>query len=187
MKMKIRGAVLKPRLLFIEENFGLGALDKVLEVLPETDRSLLQKIILHAGWYPFEVSERLDKAIVDVLGKGDRKIFEDIGRKSAHANLTGVHKTFLLAGNPQAFLEQAKTIYKFYYDTGNREYRSTGPQSGTLTTHDAESFSRAECLTVIGWHKEALEMCGAKNVSISETKCRAKGDPVCEYELAWDL
>jgi len=186
-QMQVRGSVLRARKLFTEEHFGGGAWDRLLDTLPESDRTVLRGILLPAGWFPFEISERLDRAIVDVLGKGDPKVFEDIGRKSARENLSGIHKTFLAAGNPQAFLAQAKTIYKFYYNTGTREYVSTGPQSGVLTTVDAETFSVVDCLTVVGWHKEALEMCGAKNVRISETKCRGKGDPVCEYEVRWTL
>lgn len=186
-QMQVRGSILRARKLFCEEHFGSGAWDKILEVLPESDRVVLRGILLPAGWFPFEISERLDRAIVDVLGKGDPKIFEDIGRKSARENLSGIHKTFLQAGNPQAFLEQTKTIYKFYYNAGSREYVSTGTNSGVLTTTEAETFSVADCLTVVGWHKEALEMCGAKNVVISETKCRARGDSVCEYRVSWDL
>jgi hypothetical protein len=185
--MEVRGSVLRARKLFTEEHFGAGAWDRILDTLPESDRTALRGILLPAGWFPFEISERLDKAIVDVLANGNLQVFEDIGRKSARENLSGIHKTFLAAGNPRDFLAQAKSIYNFYYDTGTREYVSTGPQSGVLKTIDAETFSRADCLTVVGWHKEALEMCGAKNVRITETKCRAKGDPLCEYEIRWDL
>ena len=186
-KMQVRGSVLRARKLFCEEHFGSGAWDKVLEVLPEPDRVELRGILLPAGWFPFEISERLDQAIVSMLGKGDPKVFEEIGRKSARENLTGVHKSFLRPGNPQAFLDQTKTIYKFYYSTGSREYAPTGPNSGVITTEGAETFSAADCLTIVGWHKEALEMCGAKDVSITETRCRGRGDAVCEYRVSWNL
>jgi predicted hydrocarbon binding protein len=186
-QMQVRGSVLRARKLFTEEHFGSGAWDKVLESLPEPDRVVLRGILLPAGWFPYAISERLDQAIVNVLGKGDLKVFEDIGRKSARENLSGIHKSFIRPGDPQAFLAQAKTIYKFYYSTGSRDYVPSGKNSGVLTTTEAETFSVADCLTVIGWHKEALEICGAKNVSISETKCRARGDAVCEYSVSWDL
>jgi hypothetical protein len=185
-EMQVRGSVLRARKLFTEEHFGSGAWDKVLESLPEADRTVLRGILLPAGWFPYAISERLDQAIVGALGKGDPKVFEDIGRKSARENLSGIHKTFIRPGDPQAFLAQTKTIYKFYYNTGSREYAPTGPNAGVLTTTGAETFSAADCLTVIGWHKEALEICGAKNVSISETKCRARGDAVCEYAVRWE-
>jgi uncharacterized protein (TIGR02265 family) len=187
MDIQIRGLVLKARKTFVEEHFGAEAWDRVLAALSEQDRGVLKSIVVYAGWYPFEIGEHLDRTIVDVLGAGDSKVFEDIGVQSARQNLTGVHKSFLTSGDPQAFLAQTRTIYKFYYNTGSREYEATGPNSGVITTRDSEIFSLADCLTVIGWHREALTMCGGKNVRIKETKCRAKGDSVCRYELAWEL
>jgi uncharacterized protein (TIGR02265 family) len=185
MESSVRGAVLKARRRFVEEHFGGGAWDRLMEALTEADRAVLGGIVVPAGWYPFETGERLDRAIVQILGGGDAGVFEEIGRKSARDNLGGVHASFLRPGDPQAFLAQSKSIYKFYYSTGNREYEPLGPTSGVLTTRDADTYSLADCLTVIGWHKEALGLCGASNVRIVETKCRARGDDACRYELDW--
>ena len=53
------------------------------------------------------------------------------------------------------------------------------------TTYEAETFSKADCLTVIGWYKRALELCGANNPRVIEDKCRARGDEVCRYRVSW--
>lgn len=187
MTTKIRGAVLQARKSFVEENFNKDAWERVLQALPEEDQKLYRGILISAGWYPFESGERLDKAIVDVLGHGDTKIFEEIGAESARKNLSEAQKPFLTPGNPQAFMAQANTIYKFYYDVGYREYEATGPTSGVMTTYEAETFSALDCLTVVGWYKEALNMCGARNVEVVEEACRAKGHPSCRYLLSWDI
>jgi hypothetical protein len=84
-------------------------------------------------------------------------------------------------------MRKAPVIYKFYYDTGYREYKETGPTSGVLTTFGAETFSRPDCLTVIGWYKEALRMCGAVRVVVTEEECRALGDPHCRYRFQWKV
>ncbi|MBN2201920.1 DUF2378 family protein [bacterium] len=185
MESKIRGSVIKARKRFAEDHFGEGAWERLISAMTEEDRAVLGGLIVAAGWYSFETGERLDRAIVDVLGGGDQSVFEEIGRKSARENLGGVHASFIKPGDPQGFLAQTKSIYKFYYSSGSREYEQTGPASGVITTRDAEDFSVADCLTVIGWHKEALALCGASNVRITETQCRARGDAVCRYELAW--
>ncbi|HEX9935067.1 MAG TPA: TIGR02265 family protein [bacterium] len=187
METKVSGLVLLARKAFVKGHFGEAAWDRVLDGLFEEDQAFFRGLLIHAGWYPFEIGERLDKAIVDVLGGGNPKVFEEIGAKSARENLSGVHHSFLTPGNPQAFLAQSKMVYKFYYNTGVRRYESTGPNSGVLITEGAETFSTADCLTVVGWYKEALGMCGAKKVSVKETACRARGNPVCRYELRWEM
>ncbi len=185
--MEIKGLVIQARKEFVEEHFGKDAWLKVLEVLPPEDRKALGDLILTAKWYPFELGERLDRAIVNVLGEGKEKIFEDIGAKSAQRGLTKVHKSFLAPGDPQAFLKKSDVIYKFYYDTGRREYAQTGPNSGVMTTYEAKTFSVPDCLTVIGFHKEALRMCGARNVEAVEEECRAKGGSCCRYRFKWNV
>jgi len=185
--MKIKGVVLRAREDFITDHFGDDAWQRVLDALPAEDRNTLQKMLLASRWYPFAIGERLDKAIGETLGDGSRRIFEDIGVKSAERILAMEHRTFLTQGIPQAFLKKAGIIYNFYYDTGYREYEKKGPTSGVLTTYEAETYSEHDCLTVIGWYREALKMCGATDVRIIEEECRAKGGSCCRYLVEWKI
>jgi hypothetical protein len=185
--MKIKGMILNSRREFVRENFGESSWDKVMEGLPDEDRKLIGDSILSSQWYPFEIGDHIDNAIVKVLGKGDKLVFEQLGAKSAQKSLAKEHRTFLSPGNPQSFMKKTGSIYKFYYDTGHREYEITGPASGVITTYDAETYSVPDCLTVIGWYKEALKMCGAKNIKITEEECRATGGKVCRYRVEWKI
>lgn len=182
---QVKGAVLRSRLAFVEQHFGKAGVQQVLSSLsPEDQKSL--KLVLSVVWYPFELGKRLDDAIVRVLANGDTAFFERLGAASAEHNLATVHRGFLTPGNPHAFLAKADTVYRSYYETGRREYRQTGATSGVLTTYDAETFSTPDCLTVIGWYRRALELCGARNVRITEDECRARGGKVCRYQVAWE-
>jgi uncharacterized protein (TIGR02265 family) len=181
--IQIKGSVLKARLAFANEREPGGA-EAVLQQLPVEDQAALRSL-LATSWYPFDLGQRLDRAIVDLFGKGKPEFFEQIGEASAEKNLTGVHKHFLVAGDPQAFLARAPMVYSFYYDRGRREYEKTGEREAVLTTLDAEVFSLADCATVVGWHRKALEMCGARNPRVVEEECRARGASVCRYRLNW--
>lgn len=181
---QVKGSVLKSRLAFIEQHGGADAVERVLASLPPADRIALRDLVA-VQWCPFELGRRLDDAIVAVLGGGRPQFFERLGAASADANLGGVHKAFLTPGDPQAFLAKAPQIYKLYYDTGHREYRALGPTAAELTTRDAETFSAPDCLTVVGWYRRALELCGAASVKIVEEECRARGGTVCRYRISW--
>jgi len=182
---QIKGTILKARLAFVEQHWGREGVERVLASLPAEDQRTL-KSLLTVKWYPFEIGERLDAAIVATLGEGRSEVFERLGAASADANLTTVHKQFLAPGRPHVFLGKAPQIYGFYYETGSRTYEQTGERSGVMVTRDAESFSVPDCLTIMGWYKRALEMCGAQGVSIVEDECRAKGGEVCRYRVTWE-
>lgn len=181
---QVKGSVLKARLAFVEQHGGADGVERVLGALSPEDRAALRNLVA-IQWCPFELGRRLDDAIVQALGHGKPQFFERLGAASAETNLTTVHRAFLAPGDPQAFLAKAPQVYKLYYDTGRREYAKTGPNEAVLTTLDAETFSVPDCLTVIGWHRKALEMCGAANVKIVEEECRARGGAVCRYRASW--
>ena len=183
--MRVKGNIIKAREAFVIERYGEQAWKDVLASLPPEDQKVFGGMILNIGWFDLAAAMRLDEAIVRVLGRGDARLFEEMGRASARENLGGVHQNLLSPGDPQTFMKKAQVIYSFYYDVGFRTYETTGPNSGIMTTHDAQTFSAPDCATVVGWYKKALAMCGAKDVRISEVKCRARGDSVCQYEVEW--
>jgi uncharacterized protein (TIGR02265 family) len=181
---QVKGSVLKSRLAFVEQIAGKDGVERVLGTLSPGDRQALRDLVA-VQWCPFELGRRLDDAIVTVLGHGKSQFFERLGAASAESNLATVHRAFITPGNPHGFLAKAPQIYRLYYDTGRREYMKTGERSAQLTTFDAETFSAPDCLTVIGWHRKALEMCGVTRVDIVEEECRARGGEVCRYRISW--
>ena len=181
---QIKGAVLKSRIAFIEQHSGKQGVERVLETLPPGDQRTLRMLFTY-NWYPFELGKVLDQAIVRVLGGGKNEFFERLGEESAQSNLSGIQSSYLTKGDAHAFLAKAPSIYSLYYETGRREYQQTGPTEGVLTTHGADTFSAPDCLTVIGWHRKALELCGVPGATIVEEECRAKGGAVCRYRLRW--
>jgi len=183
--MEIKGSILESRLQFVKDRFGPDAVEDVLSALPASDQAILRAPLNSAGWYHFQTCQHLDEAIVKVIGKGDARLFEEMGAASAQQNLTGIQKFYLDHGNPQGFMLRAPLIYHVYYDKGWRDYKPTGPTSGVMTTYEAETYSTADCLTVMGWYKQALKMCGARNVEMSEDTCRASGGDCCRYLVNW--
>lgn len=182
---QIKGAILKSRLAFVEQHFGKEGVHRVVAGLPQNDQRTL-RMLFTSNWYPFELGKALDDTIVRVLGDGRLEFFERLGEASAEKNLTTVHSGYLTKGDAHGFLAKSPSIYSLYYVTGRREYQPVGPKEGVLTTYDAQTFSAPDCLTVVGWYKKALEMCGVSGVMIVEEECRAKGGVVCRYRVRWD-
>lgn len=180
----IKGVVLRSRLSYVRDNMGEAAAQNVLDRLPAEDQKQLTRI-LPASWYPFEVQERLDDAIAAQMGIGE-KIFRLLGEQSARDNLASSHRAFVDAHDPHGLLQHAASIHDAYYDTGRRVYERLGPKSAVLRTFDCLSTSRAECLSNMGWHQAAIEICGGRHARVTDPLCRARGDTHCEYLCEWD-
>jgi hypothetical protein len=178
---QIKGNVLASRLGFVRARGGEPAVDAVLARLPPADRDVLRGWILPISWYPIDLNLRLDDAIAAVLSPQDRaRIFIEMGRASADASLLGAQRPYFL-------LRTAPQIYTSYYRVGRRTYERTGECSAVLRTFDAESVTATDCLTVVGWHQRAIELSGGTDVRVVERRCRARGDPNCEYACEWTM
>ena len=183
---RIKGGVIKSRLEFVRARAGEAGLEAVLARLPREDREVLRGWILPITWYPLDLNLRLDDAIAMVLSPGDRdRVFLEMGRASADSNLGGPQRPYVREGDPHFLLRAAPQIFSAYYRVGRRTYGRTGETSAVLRTYDAENVTRTDCLTVVGWHQRAIELCGGKAVRVAETRCRTRGDPHCEYRCEW--
>ena len=183
---RIKGHILLSRIQYVREVAGEAKLMAVLASLPADDRAILSGMILPVTWYSLDLNLRLDAAIATVLSPADRsRVFLEMGRASAEKNLTGVHRAYVRDGDPHFLLASAPLIYAAYYAVGNRTYEKTGERSATLKTHVAEIVSATDCLTVIGWHQRAIELCGGKQVKVEEVQCRSRGAAYCEYRCEW--
>jgi uncharacterized protein (TIGR02265 family) len=180
----IKGVVLRSRLAYVRDNMGDAAVQSVLGRLPADERQALGRV-LPASWYPFEIQERLDDAIAAQMAIGER-IFRLLGEQSARDNLATSHRAFVDAHDPHGLLQHAASIHEAYYDTGHREYERLGEKSAVLRTFDCLSTSRAECLSNMGWHQAAIEICGGLRPRVTDPLCRARGDLLCEYLCEWD-
>ena len=181
--MRVKGGALLSRLNFVRRERGEEGAQRVLARLSAEDRHVVAQL-LTGGWYPFELNERLDAAVAAEMGMGD-KVFVLMGEKSAEQNLGGPHRALVCEGDPHGLLRRTPQIYQMYYDTGRRTYESLGDRKAVIRTYDAPPTSKNDCLTVVGWHRRAIEMCGGKNVRVVETKCRAAGGDICEYHCEW--
>ena len=180
---KVKGGALLSRIAFVREQRGEDAVRRVLDRLSPEDRHACSQV-LTGGWYPFEVSKHLDEAVAAEIAIGE-KVFLLMGEKSAEQNLNGPHKAMLSPGDPHGLLRRTPQIYQMYYDTGRRTYDYIDERKAVIRTYDAATYSKHDCLTIIGWHRKAIEMCGGKNPRVTETKCRAAGDEICEYVCEW--
>ena len=181
---KVKGGALMSRLEFVRDHRGAEGVDRVLNRLDEGDRQSCRQI-LTGGWYAFDLNDRVDHAIAEEMGMGE-KVFLLMGEKSATHNLSKSHKAFITDKDPHGLLKRAAQIYQAYYDTGRRTYEPMSDTKAILRTYDSATFSVPDCLTVVGWHRKAIELCGGKNPRVVETQCRARGAEVCEYVCEWE-
>jgi len=183
----VRGILLGARMRFLNAQ---GAIPKqrVLDSLSDADRATLTGVLLPNSWYDADLLARLDDAIAATVARGQRReLFRAMGRYSADLNLgpAGVQRPYLREGDVHFLMRHVPRMYTAVHGEGRRTYEGTGERSAVIRTLEGKEANDEDCLTTVGWLERGIELSGGLGARVVETRCRAKGDPFCEYRCEW--
>jgi uncharacterized protein (TIGR02265 family) len=181
--MHIKGGLLRARMLFVVLNHGADEWAHVLASLSEEDRHALQEIDIDS-WYSLSMLDHIDQAIARELGGDEEKVFDSLGEFSATSALSGPYSSLV---NPDihSFLSQSALIHHAYQDFGSASYGQLSETSGLLTINYDTAPPPSFCPSGSAYFRRAVELCGARSARITHTRCRARGDAVCEFYITW--
>ena len=172
-EQQIKGMILKSRLTYLEKRFGPDALSKVLPLMKGRSKEVMadHKNIRATGWYPFSINKELDMAIFLAFGKGDERLYKDMGGFSNEFQ-DSVSSVDIFS-SPWKFLRLQANAFPRFWRPGRLELievKTSGDCEAIMKFHEVRSC-RTNCLTNIGFLEKGLEMCGAQDIKVWETKC----------------
>lgn len=182
---QVKGTAVVASLRYVNERFGEEATRRVLRLLPEADRRVLEAGILASSWYPMDLFLRYMQEAERQLSLKEPDVVRRMGAASAEYGIRGVYKIFFKVGSPEFIIGRAARVFGSYYDTGRIEVVETGRGRAVL---DLAGFCGAPqfCERILGWMARTVEMAGAKNLRSQHPLCVHRGDPVCRFEGTWD-
>lgn len=183
--MHVKGGLLRARFLFILLNHGADVWARVLQDLPEVERESLKEIVLD-NWYPLGTLDLVDRAIATELGDSENEdeVFDRLGEFSATSALSGPYSS-LINPDVHSFLSQSAMIHHAYQDFGKASYEPLSETSGLLTIQYDQAPPVSFCVSGSSYFRHAVELCGARSARVTHTRCRARGDAVCEFYFTW--
>lgn len=176
---KVHSSVAAAHLRWVRDYHGDVALRDLFSRL---DRKLAGALSADGEWLSFEGLVALDRAIERRFGRGRRGFLRELGRYSAHLNLTGVH---VRGAAIHDFFHRSAVLHARFQDFGSIAYHERGLTTGSMTHGGAECFSPVWCASAIGYYEQALVMQDAIPLRVAETACRCNGDTHCAFELEW--
>lgn len=188
MAAHVKGIMLKARFEYVRQFFGEKGEAALLESLSPEARAMVGDGILVSTWYPIDQAIEILVRIDETLGKGDFALSRKMGAHTARTALAGgVQQSFAKEHDPGFVLKMVPLIWQQYYDTGRIEAEILTDESAVSRTLDFEAPHQIICKGIQGWIEAAVEIWGGKDVRVDETKCRTRGDNVCEFAIRWTL
>ncbi len=180
---RVRGQLLQARLDYLREAHGSAELARVLGALHASDRECL-RALTREGWFPFELLIRLDHVLARLLGNGEARFFEELGRASARhrTEWLGEHAALV---NVHAFLSRVADEHHRFHDFGRAAYRRSGFTSGELSFWDYPLVDASFCAASRGYFLGVLELLTGHAARVEEVTCQCHGARACTYHLRW--
>lgn len=158
------------------------------EAVPEHLRQYLDRRILATSWYPEEDYLEMARVIADLIPAkykvGGLTGFELCGRATAGKHVEGSYRP-LIGSNPARTLRNFPGLWKLRHDTGRIDVELTGETSALVELHDFTLVDAEACEAIQGSFWGFLTHSGAADPRFEHTRCRARGDSVCEWRVDW--
>jgi hypothetical protein len=182
----VKGSALASRLLWVQLGHGGAGVQRLLSQVSPELRATLEGGVHKATWYPFDQFIELIVAIDRLFGEGDLSLVRELARHGADANLRTIYRLFYKVGTTHWILGRAVRLWGAHYDSGYLEVLTRGPKAAVLRVRGFDTPHIVHCRSVMGWAERSIELSGGKQVTGGETKCRTRGDELCQFEAAWD-
>jgi predicted hydrocarbon binding protein len=178
----VKGSKLSSKLAFVEQRFGHSAVEALLSGMPVADRDELKNVI-DLRWYPFELYDRLLRAIVEITAMGDDGILDEVGAHSADHQLSNIYSAYKRDELLRMFKNMVP-MHSHMNDPGRMEVLTSGTATFTIVVAEPKSTAAA-CRVSRAFYRRVAELAGAR-ARVTEPACTARGDSACRFEIDVD-
>lgn len=182
--MRVKGSVLRARWLFVSSRFPAAARGILQQASPGL-RSAIDAGFVVSEWYEWEQCVELTRLIDAHAGTGDGALYSEMGRFACDENLRGIYRVFLRIGFIHRMLRRVGQAWSVHYDCGSMVVAESTKTSAKLQIAGIPTPSAEHCKPILAWCKRATELAGCRDVEGAATKCRLRGDEVCEFSIRW--
>lgn len=189
MSVSVKGSAITARIRWVRDLHGEDGFRRLKQALGPDERKVLEGKILPHEWVPFELFVAVSVELDRIYGKGDLDLCREMGRYAAQVNLPTLYRIFYALGSPGFIVTRAARVWDVHYSSGRLDTQTTkspdGSETARLRLVGFETPHRAHCNAVLGWCEQSILLSGGKLVSAGETKCRTRGDELCEIVATW--
>jgi predicted hydrocarbon binding protein len=182
----LKGTVFVNLIKYIKERRGQKGVDHIFNLLKkETPEFHIEPTELKTKeMYPELTFLKLLEIVDREFGEGDLTECYNFGYyDSHHLGVAGFFISFI--GKPSTVIKKAPKSWKYYHNLG--ELVVTKEERGLAVIELRDYLAnKVACTEILGYLKGAGEQTKAKSTSVKHTRCRAYGDPVCEFTITWD-
>lgn len=158
-------------------------------LLPESLHHYFESRILATSWHPEEDYLALMRVVIKLLpgspGVTGLEVWEAAARRTNQVYFEGPYKSLIYQGDPQRSLSKLHSLWRMRHDTGEVSVVADGDHAARIELRGYALVSAESCALSQGTFWGVLSYSGALEITLAHTRCRARGDELCEWRASW--
>ena len=180
----VKGSPVRSLQKFIDAQLTVEQREQVFRALPPEYAPRFRGPILATETVPVHVLNVFTEEAAKAKGEPLDQFARRAGREAASDAVKGIYRFFALVLTPPALLSKASQMWSSLYNRGELKVEDQTSTSARIRLINFPSEA-AGCARITGWMERMAELTGAKNVSVQQTQCFAKGAANCEWIVRW--
>jgi len=182
---QIKGSVIQETISQIKRRSGDDALQKILGLLDEDTRRTLQGEIYASTWYSLDLFTRFLEVEIRVLAGGNEEMVTRGSEAVIERQLRGIYKAFVKLGSPEFVIKRIAAVHATYFQGVSIDVQRPSPNQALVRYTGFEKQHRIMGFAIIGFFKKALEISGAKDVTLHFPTPIETGKEFSELSISW--
>jgi len=181
----IKGTVILDTIRAVKEREGEAVYAKIVGLLDEDTRRLFQGGIFDPGWYPLDAFVRFLAVDLRETAGGNESVLVARSEVVVERQLRGVYRVFARLSSAESVIRRLAAIHGTYFQGTTVEFATTGSHRATVRYVGFEPQHRLMEYVMTGFYRKALELSGARRVSIDFATSTSQGRECWEFALSW--
>jgi hypothetical protein len=183
--VQIKGSAIKETIEQIKSRAGEAAFQKILGLLDDETRKVLEGQIFSSTWYSLDLFTRFLEIEIKVLADGNEEMVTRGSEAVIERQLRGIYKAFVKLGSPEFVIKRIAAVHATYFQGVPIEVQLHGHGRAIVKYTGFEKQHRIMGFAIVGFFKKALEISGAKDVAIHFSVPIEDGKGNSELSIAW--
>jgi hypothetical protein len=185
LTVTVKGSPVRSLLAFIDRELTPAQRTEVFAALPPEIAERFARPLLATETIPVNLLNALTVEAARVRNEPIETFGLRAGRAAANDAVKGIYRFFAMVLTPPALLSKASQMWRTLYNRGDLQVQKPDDHSARIRLVDFPS-ELAGCARITGWIEGMATLTGAKNITVKQVECYAKGEAACEWYIRWD-
>lgn len=185
---KIKGLVIISRFEYLESKYGTEKYSNFLSEISTEEVNFKRQPVDAASNYPESALTLIDNLILEQFFEGDVSRFRAMGEWDAERFMPRLFNHYIDLKEPKEFLKQYERLRGYLIGSGEMTVTEPEAERITIKIDYGQHIPRSVCLSEQGFISGGMQLCGAKNVQITEHSCAGEEPGFeCSYTISFKI